>query len=48
VVKLDARAVHVQHYRWEPAGRQFLESDINSFARQGPPAVSVAGGEGGG
>ncbi len=48
VVKLDARAVHVQHYRWEPAGRQFLESDIISFARQGPSAVSVAGGEGGG
>ena len=50
VVRVDARAVHVQHYRWEAAGRQFLKSDINSFARRGPPpvAVSVAGGEGGG
>jgi 3',5'-cyclic AMP phosphodiesterase CpdA len=50
LVRVDARAVHVQHYRWESAGRQFLKSDINSFARQGPPpvAVSVAGGEGGG
>jgi 3',5'-cyclic AMP phosphodiesterase CpdA len=48
LVRLDARAVQVQHYRWESAGRQFLKSDINSFARQGPLAVSVAGGEGGG
>lgn len=49
-VRLDASAVHVQHYRWESAGRRFLKSDISSFARQGPPpvAVSVAGGEGGG
>ena len=34
--------------RWEAAGRQFLTSDMNSFARQGSPrvAVSVAGGSG--
>ena len=42
------QAVHIRHYRWEAAGRQFLTSDMNSFARQGPPrvAVSVAGGSG--
>ena len=37
LVKIDARAVHIQHFRWEAAGRQFLTSDMNSFARQGPP-----------
>jgi hypothetical protein len=47
LVRIDDRAVHIRHYRWEAAGQQFLTSDMNSFARQGPPrvAVSVAGGE---
>lgn len=48
LVTLEARAVHVQHYRWESTLRRFLKSDISSFARQGPVAVSVAGGQGGG
>ena len=47
LVKIDARAVHIQHYRWEPAGGLFLKSDTYSFARAEAPgvAVSVAGGE---
>jgi hypothetical protein len=47
LVKIDANAVHIRHYRWESAGRRFLTSDANSFARRGPPrvAVSVAGGD---
>jgi predicted phosphodiesterase len=47
LVKIDAHAIHIRHYRWEVAGRRFLTSDVNSFARRGPPrvAVSVAGGE---
>ncbi len=47
LVKVDRRAVHIQHFRWEPAGRRFLRSDIYSFARAGQPkvAVSVAGGD---
>jgi 3',5'-cyclic AMP phosphodiesterase CpdA len=47
VVRIDARAVHVQHYRWESSSQRFLKSDTSSFARQSPttPAVSVAGGE---
>lgn len=47
LVKIDAQAVHIQHYRWDSANRQFVPSDVNSFARQGPPkvAVSVAGGD---
>lgn len=50
LVTIDSRAVHVQHYRWESAGRRFFKSDISSFARRVPErvAVSVAGGEGGG
>jgi hypothetical protein len=48
LVRIDDRAVHIRHYRWETAGRQFLTSDMNSFARQGSPrvAVSIAGGSG--
>jgi 3',5'-cyclic AMP phosphodiesterase CpdA len=48
LVRIDEHAVHIQHFRWEPAGRQFLKSDATSFARRGPPriTVSVAGGEG--
>jgi len=47
LVKIDARAVHIQHYRWESVGRRFLRSDVYSFARQEPSqlAVSVAGGD---
>jgi 3',5'-cyclic AMP phosphodiesterase CpdA len=47
LVKIDAQAVHIQHFRWVSADRRFLPSDTYSFARQGPPkvAVSVAGGD---
>jgi 3',5'-cyclic AMP phosphodiesterase CpdA len=47
LVRIDAQAVHIRHYRWEQAGRRFLTSDVNSFARAGAPrvAVSVAGGD---
>lgn len=47
LVKVDAQAVHIRHYRWEPVARRFLTSDVYSFARQGAPrvAVSVAGGD---
>jgi 3',5'-cyclic AMP phosphodiesterase CpdA len=50
VVRIDARAVHVQHYRWESSSQLFHKSDTSSFARQSAstPAVSVAGGEQGG
>jgi predicted phosphodiesterase len=47
LVKVDGRAVHIRHYRWEAGSRRFLTSDVYSFARQGTPrvAVSVAGGD---
>jgi 3',5'-cyclic AMP phosphodiesterase CpdA len=47
LVKIDASAVHIQHFRWVPKDRQFIPSDTYSFARKGPPkvAVSVAGGD---
>jgi 3',5'-cyclic AMP phosphodiesterase CpdA len=47
LVSIDARAVHIRHYRWEAGSRRFLTSDVHSFARQGAPkmAVSVAGGD---
>jgi 3',5'-cyclic AMP phosphodiesterase CpdA len=47
LVRIDARAVHIQHFRWQPDSRRFLRSDTYSFARAGPPrvAVSVAGGD---
>jgi 3',5'-cyclic AMP phosphodiesterase CpdA len=47
LVKIDAQAVHIQHYRWEPAGGRFLKSDTYSFARAEAPGVvvSVAGGD---
>jgi 3',5'-cyclic AMP phosphodiesterase CpdA len=47
LVKIDGRAVHIQHYRWEPTGGRFLKSDTYSFARAEAPglAVSIAGGE---
>jgi 3',5'-cyclic AMP phosphodiesterase CpdA len=47
LVTIDPGAVRIQHFRWEPAGRQFQRSDAFSFARAGAPkvAVSVAGGD---
>jgi 3',5'-cyclic AMP phosphodiesterase CpdA len=47
LVRVDARAVHIRHYRWESGSRRFLTSDVYSFAREGAPrvAVSVAGGD---
>jgi len=47
LVRIDAQAVHIEHFRWEPAGRRFMRSDAFSFARAGPStvAVSVAGGD---
>jgi predicted phosphodiesterase len=47
LVRLDARAVHIQHFRWESKDRRFLPADAFSFARAGAPkvAVSVAGGD---
>jgi 3',5'-cyclic AMP phosphodiesterase CpdA len=47
LVTIDERAVHIRHYRWEHSSRRFLTADLNSFARQGPPrvTVSVAGGD---
>jgi 3',5'-cyclic AMP phosphodiesterase CpdA len=47
LVRIDAQAVHIQHFRWESSDRRFLPSDTYSFARKGPPkvAVSVAGGD---
>jgi len=47
LVKIDAEAIHIQHFRWVATDRQFIPSDTNSFARRGPPqvAVSVAGGD---
>lgn len=47
LVTVDASAVHIQHFRWQPSTRQFQRSDAFSFARAGPAtvAVSVAGGD---
>jgi 3',5'-cyclic AMP phosphodiesterase CpdA len=47
LVRVDDRAVHIQHFRWEPDGKSFLRGDTFSFARAGPPkvAVSIAGGD---
>ena len=47
LVTLDADSVHIQHFRWVSADRQFIPSDKFSFARRGAPkvAVSVAGGD---
>jgi len=47
LVTLDAQSVHIQHFRWVAADRQFIASDKFSFARRGAPkvAVSVAGGD---
>ncbi len=47
LVRVDADAVHIQHFRWESKERRFLPADSSSFARAGAPkvAVSVAGGD---
>lgn len=47
LVKVESRAVHIRHFRWEAVSRRFLTSDAYSFARGGDPrvAVSVAGGD---
>jgi 3',5'-cyclic AMP phosphodiesterase CpdA len=47
LIRIDAQAVHIQHFRWESSNLRFIPSDTFSFARQGPPkvAVSVAGGD---
>ena len=47
LVKIEERAVHIQHFRWEVSTRRFLRSDTFSFARTARPqvAVSVAGGD---
>lgn len=47
LVRVDDRAVHIQHFRWESGSRSFLRGDTFSFARAGPPkvAVSIAGGD---
>ncbi len=46
LVRIEERAVHIHHYRWELAERRFVRSDIHSFARtrESRPVVSVAGG----
>jgi 3',5'-cyclic AMP phosphodiesterase CpdA len=47
LVMLDQQSVHIQHYRWVSADRQFIPSDRISFGRKGAPkvAVSIAGGD---
>ena len=47
LVTVEQGAVHIQHFRWHPATREFQRSDAFSFARAGPPkvTVSVAGGD---
>jgi len=47
LVSVEPGAVHIQHFRWEPTTREFQRSDAFSFARAGPPkvTVSVAGGD---
>jgi 3',5'-cyclic AMP phosphodiesterase CpdA len=47
LVRVDDRAVHIQHFRWESKDRGFVPSDAFSFARAGAArvAVSIAGGD---
>jgi len=47
LVIVEPGAVHIQHFRWQPTTREFQRSDAFSFARAGPPSVtvSVAGGD---
>jgi 3',5'-cyclic AMP phosphodiesterase CpdA len=47
LVTVEPGAVHIQHFRWQPTTREFQRADAFSFARAGPPkvTVSVAGGD---
>jgi 3',5'-cyclic AMP phosphodiesterase CpdA len=47
LVTVEPGGVHIQHFRWQPTTREFQRSDAFSFARAGPPkvTVSVAGGD---
>jgi 3',5'-cyclic AMP phosphodiesterase CpdA len=47
LVTVEPAGVHIQHFRWGPGTREFQRSDAFSFARAGPPkvTVSVAGGD---
>jgi 3',5'-cyclic AMP phosphodiesterase CpdA len=47
LVTVEPAAVHIQHFRWELSTREFQRADAFSFARPGPPTVtvSVAGGD---
>jgi hypothetical protein len=47
LVRVEERAVHIQHHRWDASSQQFLRSDTHSFARTSRPrtVVSVAGGD---
>ena len=46
LVRIDARSVHIQHFRWDAPARLFRPSDTFTFARRGSQhaVVSVAGG----
>jgi 3',5'-cyclic AMP phosphodiesterase CpdA len=47
LVTIDPEGIHIQHYRWQLANREFQRSDAFSFARgrRVKVAVSVAGGD---
>jgi len=42
LVRIDEQAIHIHHYRWEVADREFVRSDIHSFARRAPSQIVVA------
>lgn len=42
LVRIDEQAIHIHHYRWEVSSREFVQSDIHSFARRVPSQVVVA------
>ena len=45
LVTIDAGAVHIQHYRWEPSDQASSPAPTRySFARAGPPKVAVSRG----
>jgi 3',5'-cyclic AMP phosphodiesterase CpdA len=46
VVRIEESVIHIQHFRWDSAGKSFLPSDRFSFTRHGEPepVVSTAGG----
>jgi 3',5'-cyclic AMP phosphodiesterase CpdA len=45
MVRVDPDSVHVQHFRWESAGRKFLRSDQYTFARLASRAPVVSTGD---